>query len=151
MKNENRGRWINAIFRYLYGHRNTWIKNHDLALKSFFRSEILKVKEIEDLPSGGQMRSYIHYIRNEILPVNAGMVVRCENLAELPNSYKEGCFVLIANNRGYKATKNVDQINDHIRSLKSRIKAIEKNVESELMAVKALKRLKEEGWKDESE
>jgi len=146
---DNENQWINAIFRYLYGNHDLRMKNRDLILNTFFNSD-LQVKKIDEMPSSPQMRAIIHHIRNEILPVNAGQVVRCENLKELPESYKKGCFWLDATSSGYEATCSTEKIMEHVKTLKSRIKAIEKDIESAYLICKAITRLEREGWKDES-
>ena len=133
---EDERMWINCLFRYLYGNMNTRMKNQDL-MTNVYLANIQKINMID----GSTMRKVIHFIRNEILPVNAGKVARCFCLAVLPESYKKGCFWLDATSMGYKATKDVESIKNHIETLESRRDQIDKDIESAKLVVKALERM----------
>jgi len=130
--------WCNKLFKFLYGNKEVRRKNVVLMMATYFESP----DELEIIKKP-MMRKVIHFIRNEIIPVNAGKVVRAIDLDNLPESYKKGTFWIDATNKGYLATKDTEKIEKHIETLTSRCEQIGKDIESARLVIKALKRLEE--------
>jgi hypothetical protein len=93
-------------------------------------------------PESGEMRAIIHYIRNKIIPEKAEKVLKAESTRSLPDSYRK-LFWLDANRNGYMPTQDTRKVIAHIKSLQSRVDAIQENIDSAYLVLAALEKLKQ--------
>ena len=133
--NDVEKKWCNWVFRLFYGNQDIWINCEQII------SRIVDMHGLESLTriTGIRLRKVMHFIRNEILPISAGKIIREPDVHDVPPSYFEANFWIVGSKKGYMATTDINKIIFHEKSLRSRILAMEVDLESSNLAKLAIK------------